>query len=77
MGLRLVNPAYKSSVQKKAEQRAPAVLAWLQANPEKRTVSIGDLKNGLPDAADDLSRAVVNQIACIIGAGVEGAEDAE
>lgn len=77
MGFRIVNPTWKSSVQKKAEQHAPAVLAWLQDNQDKRTVSVTDLRAGLPDIAADLSRAVVNQIAGIIGAGVEGADEAE
>lgn len=75
MGFSLVNPAWKSNVQKKAEQHAPAVLAWLQANDSNRVVTIAELKAGIPAAAADLNRAVVNQIAVIIGAQVEGAED--
>lgn len=71
----IVNPAWKSAVQKKAERHAPAVKAWLEQNPENRLVSVTELRAGLPAIAGDLSRAVVNQIAVIIGAQVEGADD--
>lgn len=75
MTFALINPAWKSAVQKKAEQHAPAVKAWLEANPEERLVSLTELRSGLPAIAGDLSRAVVNQIAVILGAKVEGADD--
>ena len=71
----IVNPAWKSSVQKKAEQHAPAVKAWLDGNSENRLVTLVELRAGLPGIAGDLSRVVVNQIAVIIGADVEGADD--
>ena len=76
MTFAIVNPAWKSAVQKKAEQHAPAVKSWLEQNPENRLVTIAELRAGLPAIAGDLSRAVVNQIAQIIGAAVEGADDA-
>lgn len=75
MAFRLVNPGWKSAVQKKAEQHAPAVRAWFDANPENRYVTLAELREALPGIAGDLSRAVVNQIAVIIGAQAEGAED--
>lgn len=77
MSFAIINPAYKTTVQKKAEKHAPAVLAWMQANTDSRAVTITELRTGLPDIADDLSRVVVNQIAQIIGAQIEGAGDAD
>lgn len=75
MAYAIVNPVWKSAVQQKAELHAPAVLAWLQANSGNRLIGLAELRSGLPVIAGDLSRAVVNQIAVIIGAVVEGADD--
>ena len=75
MAFVIINPAFKTAAQKKADQHAPAVLEWLQANPNNKTVTLAELRAALPAIAGDLSRAVVNQIAVIIGAAVEGADD--
>lgn len=75
MAFVIINPAWKSAAQQKAEQHAPAVRAWLDANPQNRQVSLAELRAALPAIAADLSRPVVNQIAVIIGAQVEGADD--
>ena len=77
MAFSLVNPAWKSAVQKKAEKHAPVVKTWLEQNADNRLVTLAELRAGLPAIAGDLSRAVVNQIASIIGAQVEGADDPE
>ena len=68
---RIINPAWKSASEIKAEKHAPAVLAWLQANSTNRYITITELRTGLPLIAGDLSRAVVNQIAVIIGAELD------
>lgn len=77
MVMKIVNPAWKSGAQKKAEQHAPAVAAWLTANPNNRVVTIADLKAAMPEIDGDLRREVVNQIAAIIGAKIEGMDEAE
>lgn len=77
MPFKIINPAWKSATQIKAEQHAPAVLAWLQANPNSKAVTILELRAALPAIAADLTRQVVNQIAQIIGAEVEGADSAD
>lgn len=75
MGFQIINPAWKSAVQQKAEQHAPAVSAWLAANPTIRYVGLAELKAALPAIAGDLSRAVVNQICVLRGLEVMGADD--
>lgn len=75
MGYRIKNPAWKSQVQQKAEACAPAVAAFLAANPGIETVTLAELRAGLPGIAADLSRRVVNQIVDILGLTVEGADD--
>lgn len=73
--IRIKNPHWKSSVQLKAEQHAPAVSAWLQANPTNKVVTMAELRAGLPAIAADLSRAVINAICQQIGAEIENPED--
>lgn len=75
MGFKIVNPAWKSAVQQKAELHAPAVAAWLAANPNIRYVGLVELKTALPAIAADLTRAVVNQICVLRGLEVTGADD--
>lgn len=75
MALKIINPNWKSAVEKKAEQHAPAVGAWLQANAANRYIGLAELRAGLPAIAADLSRAVVNQICVELGLAVEGADD--
>ena len=77
MALKIVNPAWKDAVTKKAEKHAPTVLAWMEANPDNHYVTLDELRVALPAIAADLSRAVVNQIVVLIGATVEGAESAD
>lgn len=75
MGFQLLNPNWKSSVQQKAEQHAPAVAAWLAANSANRYIGLAELRAGLPAIAGDLTRSVVNQICSILGLEVTGADD--
>lgn len=67
----IVNPNWKSASQTKAATHAPAVAAFLAANPTMRMVSLAELKAGLPAIADDLNRAVVNQIAKLLAIETE------
>lgn len=76
MAFRLMNPAWKSAAQLKAEQHAAAVQAWLNSNSASRYVTLADLRAGLPAIAPDLTRQVVNIIAGMVGAGVDGIDDA-
>ena len=73
--LKIINPAWKSAIQLKAEQHAPTVLSWLQAQSTNRFISLSELRAGNPAIAADLTRAVVNQIAEIIGAEMDGEDD--
>jgi hypothetical protein len=77
MAVRLVNPFWKSAAQQKAEQHAPAVQAWLQANAGNRLVTLAELKAGLPAAAPDLSRAVFNQICAQLGVVIDNPDDTD
>lgn len=72
---KIINPNWKSQVQKKAEKHAPSVDAFLAANQENKAVTLAELREGLPAIAGDLSRTVVNQIVVILGLEVEGADD--
>ena len=76
MAFLIVNPAWKSAVQIKAETHAPTVLQWLNNNAANRVVTLAELKAGLPLIAGDLTRQVVNIIADIIGAKTENTNEA-
>ena len=76
MTLRIINPKFKSQLLIKAETHAPAVLNWMIANQNNKYVTIAELKAGLPAISADLTRAVINQICLIIGAELDGADDA-
>lgn len=76
MAFLIVNPAWKSAAQIKAETHAPAVLAWLNNNSANRAVTLAELKAGLPAISADLTRQVVNIIANIIGAKTENIDEA-
>lgn len=75
MTFRLINPAFKTVAQQKAEQHAPAVLAWLQANAGNHFVTLAELRAGLPAIAADLTRPVVNEICRINGIEIDDPAD--
>lgn len=75
--LKFINPHFKTPVQLRAEQHAPAVVAWLQAQSGNRVITMAELRAGLPAIAADLSRQVVNQICANIGVTVENPEDGD
>jgi len=75
MPFQIQNPNWKSPIQQKAETHAPAVAAWLAANPGNRFVGLGELRAGLPAISADLTRPVVNHICTILGLEVLGADD--
>lgn len=75
MAFQITNPNWKSPAQQKAEQHAPAVAAWLAANPGNHYVGLPALKAALPAIAADLNRTVVNHICSILGLEVSGADD--
>jgi hypothetical protein len=75
MAFQLLNPNWKSAIQQKAETHAPAVSAWLAANPGNRYVGLNELRAGLPAIAADLTRPVVNHICSILGLEVLEADD--
>lgn len=72
---KITNPNWKSIVQKKAEQHAPAVAAWLANNAANHFIGLAELRAGLPAIAGDLTRPVINQICVILGLQVEGQDD--
>lgn len=75
--IRFANPYFVSPVQAKANQHAPAVIAWLQAPTQaaNKVITLAELRAGLPAIAADLTRQVVNQITAMIGATIENPED--
>jgi hypothetical protein len=75
MPLKIINPNWKSATQQKAETHAPAIAAWLAANPTNQLVSIAELRAGLPAIAGDLNRAVINHICSILGLEIQDPED--
>lgn len=75
MAFKIVNPHWKSAVQKKAETHAPAVAGWLAANPADKLVGLLELRTALPAIANELSREVVNHICAILGLEIQGADD--
>lgn len=75
MPFQIKNPNWKSAVEQKAETHAPAVSAWLAANPGNRYIGLAELRTGLPAIAGDLTRPVVNQICAILGLEILGADD--
>lgn len=75
MPFKIENPNWKTPVRQKAEQHAPAVAAWLQANAANRYVTIAEMRGGLSAIAGDLTRPVINEICNILGLNVEGADD--
>ena len=77
MTLKVINPNWKSPIRKTAEQHAPEVDQWLKNNAANKSVSLAELRAGLPVIAGDLSRQVVVEIAAIIGARIEGDDSAE
>lgn len=77
MPLRLINPYYKTAVEQKAEQHAPAVDAWLQGQTSNRIVTLAELRAGLPAIAAELTRPVVNQIARLLNVAIDNPEDTQ
>jgi hypothetical protein len=75
MPIKFINPYFKSAVQLKAEQHAPAVQAWMQAQPTNKAITMNELRTGLPAIAADLTRPVVNHIMATLGAECENPED--
>ncbi len=75
--LQIKNPYFKSAPEKKAEQHAAALDAWLKTVPNKATVSIADLKVAFPAIADDLTREMVNEACQRLGLVILNPEDAE
>lgn len=75
MAFQITNPHWKSPAQVKAEQHAPAVSAWLQANSANHYVGLPALKAGLPAIAGDLTRQVVNHICTLLSLEVSGTDD--
>lgn len=75
--LTIKNPYFKLPAEKKAEQHAAAIDAWLQSQPNRETVTIADIKAGVPAAAADLSREVVNETAKVLGLVIVNPEDTE
>lgn len=69
------NPWATNPVEAKANQHQPAVVAWLQANPGNKVVTLAELRAGLPAIAADLTRPVVNHILQNIGAEVDDNAD--
>lgn len=74
---KIINPNWKSGAEKKAEQHAPAVAAWLAKNAANRYVGMAEIRAGMPEIAGDMTRQVINQICIIMGLQVEGQESAE
>lgn len=77
MALRIYNRYFKTAIEVKAEQHAPAIDAWLKTQTGNKVVTIAELKAGVPAAAGDLSHAVVNQICAMLGLQIENPEDQE
>lgn len=75
MAFQITNPNWKSAARQKADQHAPAVAAWLAANPAIRFVGLAELKAALPGIAGDLNRTVVNQICVQLSLEVTGGDD--
>lgn len=71
----IVNPNWKSASQNKAELHAPTVAMWLKDNAANRLITLAELRAGMPAIAADLTRPVVNQICCLLGLEVQGADD--
>lgn len=71
MAVKIINPFWSSSAQKKAAEIGPEVVAWLQANSGVRVVSLGALKAALPDRAADMNREVMNLICRNTGIEIE------
>lgn len=77
MALRIKNPYFKLPVEKKAEQQAAALDAWLKTQTSKAYVSIADLKAAFPAVAPDMTREVINQVCANLGLTIENPEDTE
>lgn len=75
--LQIKNPYFKSTAEKKAEQHAAALDAWLKTVPNKETVSIADLKAQFPAIAADLSREMVNEACQRLGLVIMNPESDE
>lgn len=75
--MKFQNPFFQTTTQKRVAQHQPAVVAWLTAQNNNRTITLAELRAGLPAIAGELSREVVNQICANIGAEVMDPEDTQ
>lgn len=73
--MKIINPNWKSAIEKKANTVAPLISNFLAANPANRYVTVAELKAGLPDIANDLTVAVVTQACLILDLKLEEAEN--
>ncbi len=77
MPIRFRNPNFRTPIEAKATQHAPAVAAWLAlpAQASNRMITLNELRAGLPVIAADLNRETFNQIASILDLSIEDPSD--
>ena len=73
--LKFSNPYFKSAVEVASDALAPQVNAWLKTQVANKTITLAELRAGLPAIAAQLDRQTVNQIAADLNLFVQNPED--